>query len=126
MNFINYLFKINNLILFYYFYFFASQLKAQNMSDIAQFQYLCLPSFLVPETFEFHVFLKTDLHDLMFPILNSKNDILCPICLNNCIKPCRPDSCSHQFCRICINKWKKFKKICPYCKQCFKKLINII
>ena len=57
--------------------------------------------------------------------LDSKSDLLWFICLNNCIKPCKHDSCPHNFCKICLNKWKKYKKICPYCRKCFKKMITI-
>ena len=88
------------------------------MSRNSKSQQLCLTSFLLPEIFQFNVFFKNISNNIGVSDLDSKSDLLWSICLNNCIKPCKPDSCSHNFCKICLNKWKKYKKICP-------KIINI-
>jgi len=39
----------------------------------------------------------------------------CPICLTHIKRPTKL-SCEHQFCHICIHKWKKEKNQCPLCR----------
>jgi hypothetical protein len=48
----------------------------------------------------------------------------CPICLEKIVNLANLDSCSHDFCKSCIEKWTKdSSNNCPICKREFKKLI---
>jgi hypothetical protein len=48
----------------------------------------------------------------------------CPICLEKIVNLANLDSCNHDFCKNCIEKWAKdSSNNCPICKREFKKLI---
>ena len=44
----------------------------------------------------------------------------CPICLTH-MKQLTKLGCEHQFCRTCIDKWKKEKNQCPLCREPIQK-----
>lgn len=48
---------------------------------------------------------------------------VCPICLNICILPAKPNKCMHIFCFNCINAWFSIKKRCPLCRKYFNKIL---
>lgn len=50
---------------------------------------------------------------------------ICPICLNSCIKPCKPETCIHMFCSKCLDIWSNTKKVCPICRRKFTNIIKI-
>ena len=50
---------------------------------------------------------------------------ICPICLNICIFPCKPNRCSHKFCYKCISIWSNNKTVCPMCRKSFTRIIKI-
>ena len=54
-----------------------------------------------------------------------KEKLICPICLNICIFPCKSDKCSHAFCFRCLEIWSYSKKICPLCRKAFTNIISI-
>ncbi len=84
------------------------------MSEKFSSRYLCLSSFLGPETFNFTPF-KINIFDYfnLLNDLNSNSENICSICLKNCKKLSFPDSCKHQFCYYCLKQLKKYKEICP-------------
>jgi hypothetical protein len=48
----------------------------------------------------------------------------CPICLEKIVNLANLDSCIHDFCRSCIEKWAKESSTnCPICKRAFTKII---
>ena len=51
-------------------------------------------------------------------ILINKEDMSCPICLENMkdVDRCLKLDCGHIFCEKCIYKWFERKKTCPVCK----------
>jgi hypothetical protein len=53
-----------------------------------------------------------------------ESNVECPICLEKIINLANLDSCVHDFCRSCIEKWAKdSSNNCPICKREFKKII---
>ena len=65
-----------------------------------------------------------DMNSFIYNYQNRSNNI-CPICLNKCINPSKPNSCGHIFCFMCINFWAKQKKICPICRRNFSYFCSI-
>ena len=94
------------------------------MSEKIQSKYLCLSTFLSPDAFAFRPF-NIDIFNYLKILTNSNSDSekICSICLKNCKRLSRPESCMHNFCYSCLKKWKKYKAICPYCRKPFKKII---
>ena len=85
-------------------------------------QLLCLPEFLSPQEIIYNIFDDYKRTSLIFASKFSEDQIICSICLNRCINPCCPDSCSHIFCKNCLYTWKSFKRNCPNCRRKFKKI----
>ena len=54
----------------------------------------------------------------------AKPDNRCSICLLPITNIAKLDKCKHEFCLICIEKWSKFHKICPLCRNPFSKIIS--
>lgn len=50
----------------------------------------------------------------------------CTICLKKIKVPCKPDNCSHIFCKRCLTKWRNINQNCPICRIGFNKIIKII
>jgi Ring finger domain len=47
----------------------------------------------------------------------------CSICLLEFEEKVFPDRCFHSFCRDCLVKWSKIKKVCPICRQQFNRIV---
>lgn len=50
----------------------------------------------------------------------STDQELCSICLSPTMNTATIDSCSHQYCYICITLWAKVNPSCPNCKKMFR------
>ena len=56
---------------------------------------------------------------------NNIEDIRRSICLGLVIGITRPDSCNIIFCRYFMKKSERSKKLCPYCKRSYEKLVKV-
>lgn len=45
-----------------------------------------------------------------------KDNFTCPICQSLLVRA-RVLGCGHQFCRECLHKWIKLRRMCPMCRQ---------
>lgn len=45
-----------------------------------------------------------------------QNDLLCIICFSPLLNDIKYLNCCHKYHKKCLNKWKKYKKVCPICK----------
>ena len=82
-----------------------------------------LPSFLNDSIETTNPFDKFDI-TFFARIINERLVVLCTICLNKSISPCRPNRCSHKFCYRCIKLWSNEKKSCPICRRSFERIIR--
>ena len=48
------------------------------------------------------------------------NNFICVICLNKVTNKVSLDCCKHEFCFMCIKKWRKIKSTCPVCRKFIK------
>ena len=56
---------------------------------------------------------------------NSEKDIRFPICLRLAWNPLQPNSCSHVFCKDCLEIWAQTKLSCPICRALFDEIRKI-
>lgn len=69
-------------------------------------------------------------HEYLNPAISeveAYNDLgRCPICLEKLDNPSIPDTCTHQFCFICIVHWSSTAPACPICKRGFNFIVHNI
>ena len=59
-------------------------------------------------------------------VLSLKENIhTCPIYLGYLVEPEKPNSCTHIFCRFCLQMWLQKKEFCPLCKKYIDGLSNL-
>ena len=85
----------------------------------------CLKCFLSSEALNFRLFDKIPKEKSEKNIQDFGWTLICSICLQKCDRPCHPNSCFHNFCESCLKQWSAYKRICPYCRQKFKKIYLI-
>ncbi|XP_031359174.1 E3 ubiquitin-protein ligase RNF8-like [Photinus pyralis] len=49
----------------------------------------------------------------------AQEELLCSICTELFIKAVTL-SCSHTFCKLCIDQWRKYEAVCPICRSPIK------
>ena len=82
-----------------------------------------IPSFLTNNYLALPIFPPTH-----YSIINDTFNTLkikCPICLTDTKVLYRPNTCSHYFCKTCLNTWMNIKKICPICRRTFNEIYKI-
>ena len=66
----------------------------------------------------YDILVRGEEHKLNFRLeYMNKFDFMCGICLSDiqeerCLEPCR-----HMFCKKCISRWLRIRKVCPLCKR---------
>lgn len=58
-------------------------------------------------------------------MLPEENIIKCPICYRIIFEAKKPLNCTHIFCDVCLDIWKKHSHTCPVCRTYFPRTIKM-